>query len=416
MSFFFRNVRGGLGERRVARIIWKWLAKNYPAIMEKNLKYVPEMGRYDDLYEFVTTPIEENMWELIRQQIKADVSNARNEKEVSLLSKWLKSVNTSSRESCRLGKLTAKHLGLSEKAYRKSLSMMRYYLNVVEKKMSANRWTNINYEGVPSKAMTNYRKAFAKRDPERFAEYMEKVTTGKAKINSSTLFPYDIMEKVFRGEDNNVLEAQWKALPNYVEGEHNILIMADVSGSMAGRPIATSVGLALYFAERNQGAFHNIFLSFSESPEFIGVKGKTLYEKYRNAISIKWGMNTDIEKAFRMILNVAVQNRLDPKELPESLIIITDMEFDRCTRGSGKTYYQHMKELYAENGYVLPRIVFWNVDARQDTFHATPEDGVQFASGQATSVFKSLLSNKEVSAYELMINTLNDPMYESITI
>jgi hypothetical protein len=419
--FYARNVRGGLGERRVARVIWKWLAMYHPEIMQKNLKYVPEMGRYDDLYEFVNTPIEENMWELIKQQIKADVENMKKEKEISLLTKWLKSVNTSSKESCRLGKLTAKKLGLSEKAYRKSLSMTRYYLNVVEKKMSAKYWKNINYEGVPSKAMTNYRKAFAKRDPERFAEYMAKVTAGKAKIHSGTLFPYDIVEKVFAGESNPVLEEQWRALPNYIEGEHNILVMADVSGSMSMhtiRPLATSVGLAVYFAERNKGAFHNKFMTFSAEPDFVTLSGNTLYEKLWNTRRARWTQNTDIEKAFRKILKVAIDNKLSQEELPEALVIISDMEFDEATRGTGykKTYYQNMKDLYAQCGYKLPRVVFWNVDARQSTFHATMQDGVQFASGQATSVFKSILDNKEVSAYEMMLNVLNDPMYAGVTI
>jgi hypothetical protein len=426
MSFYARNVRGGLGERRVARTIWKWLAKVYPEVMVKNIDLVPDFGRWDDLYEFVGTKLETAMWDIIRGQWINDSLNLRKGKPISLMAKWLKSTNTSSRESVALGRLTAKNLDLSERDYRKKLSAFRKHIDVVERKMSAKDWTDINYEHVPSKAMNNYRKAFAKHDVEGFSEYISKVKKGEAKINSSTLYPYDIMEKVFNGEYNEVLEEQWKALPNYVEGENNILIMADTSGSMRGRPIATSVGLAIYFAERNKGPFQNVFMTFSAKPDFVQLKGNTLYEKANNAKNAHWDGNTDIEAAFRKILDVSIQNHIKQEEMPKSLIIISDMEFDICTRGGTywgqpiqprKTYYKHMKELYNENGYELPKVVFWNCDARQNTFHAEMNDeGVQFASGQATSVFKSIIKNSSLSSYDLMLETLNDPIYDDVVI
>jgi hypothetical protein len=427
MSFYARNIRGGLGERRVSRTIWKWLAKIYPEIMQKNLWIVPEFGRWDDLYEFVGTSIEKDMWRIITDQWKEDLLTLKENKPVSLLAKWLKSVNTSSKESNKLGKLTAKQLGLSESQYRKTLSVLRKRIDIVERKMSSNEWKDIKYPRVPSKAMTNYRKAFYKHDEDGFAKYLEAVKKGEVVIHSETLYPYDIMEKIFKGEYNEVLEQQWKALPNYVEGENNILVMADVSWSMSGRPIATSVGLAIYFAERNKGIFKDVFMTFSAKPEFVKLVGNTLYEKANNARTAHWDMNTDIEAAFKMIINASVSNHLKQEDMPKSLIIISDMEFDDATtQRTGyynssitvdrKTYYQHMKQLYAENGYELPKIVFWNVDARSNTFHAIPEDGVQFASGQATSVFQSIISNSEFGAYEMMVNTLNNPVYEVIEI
>jgi hypothetical protein len=282
--------------------------------------------------------------------------------------------------------------------------------------MSANKWTEIKYAGVPSKAMNNYRKAFKKHDQDGFEKYLEAVVKGEAKINASTLFPYDIVEKIFNGEYNQVLEEQWKALPNYVEGENNILIMADVSGSMSGRPMATSIGLAIYFAERNRGAFANVFMTFSSQPDFVKIVGETLYEKVRNAQKTYWQMNTDIEKAFVKILDVAVSNKISQDEMPKSLIIISDMEFDEATGRDKKTYYQHMRDLYNSKGYELPKVIFWNVQARQDTFHAEMKDGVQFASGQSQSVFKALLDNSNLGAYELMVNVLNDPVYDEVVI
>lgn len=428
MSFYARNIRGGLGERKTSRIIWKWLAKVYPEVIVKNLSLIPEFGRYDDLYAFIGTDVEYNVWRLICDQWNEDLINYKNGKSISLLAKWLKSVNTSSKESSKLGRLTAKKLGLSERNYRKQLSELRSYLNVVEKKMTAKEWQLINYEGVSSKAMNNYRKAFEKRDTERFAEYLTKVSEGKATIHSGTLYPYDIVEKIlYHDEYNQVLEEQWKALPNYIEGENNILIMADVSGSMDGRPMATSVGLAVYFAERNRGAFYNVFMTFSANPQFVTLKGNTLHERIHNAKEADWDMNTNIEAAFHRILDVAVESEITQDEMPKSLIIISDMEFDQCTRGSSsyghhvyadnrKTYYQRMKELYANQGYELPKVIFWNVDARQNTFHAKVEDGVQFASGQATSVFKAIISNSEFGAYDMMLQVLNDSIYDGVKI
>ena len=253
MAFYARNIRGGLGERRTARVIFNFLAKVHPDVMRKNIQYVPLFGRYDDLYEFVGTPVENDMWALIKEQWSLDIDNMNNNKPISLLAKWLKSVNTSSDESNRLGKLTAKNLGLSEKEYRKTLSALRRYLDVTEVKMSHNQWDEINYEGVPSRAMAIYRNAFRRHDEERFNTYIESVSKGEAKINSSTLFPYDIIEKMQlrTGWNGNylavnhydkVLEEQWKALPNYIEREHNVLIMADTSASMMGRPMATAIG------------------------------------------------------------------------------------------------------------------------------------------------------------------------------
>lgn len=427
MAFYARNIRGGLGERRAARVIFNFLAKVHPDVMRKNIQYVPLFGRYDDLYEFVGTPVENDMWALIKEQWSLDIDNMNNNKPISLLAKWLKSVNTSSKESNRLGKLTAKKLGLSEKEYRKTLSTLRKYLDVVEVKMSNNRWTEIIYAGVPSRAMAIYRNAFAKHDPEGFDAYVKSVSKGESKINATTLFPYDIIEKMGMSFDwsggcfkaNNydeVLEAQWKALPNYIEGENNVLIMADTSESMMGRPMATSVGLAIYFAERNKGVFKDVFMTFSSRPSFIQLKGNTLYEKIQCVPSIV--ENTNLEAAFRLILDTAINNNLTADDMPKSLVVITDMEFDGATYGSSRheTFYESMANMYRQHGYEIPNVIFWNVNSRHNVFQVTSKyKGVQLASGQSPSVFKSILNNIGKTPYEAMLSVLNDPMYDCIT-
>lgn len=429
MAFYARNVRGGLGERRTARIIFKFLAKLYPDVMKKNIQFLPLFGRYDDLYEFVGTPVENDMWRLIQEQWNLDIKNMKDNKPISLLAKWLKSVNTSSQESNKLGKLTAKNLGLSEKEYRKTLSVLRRYLDVTEVKMSHNQWSDINYAGVPSRAMSIYRNAFRRHDEERFNAYIESVSKGEAKINSSTLFPYDILEKMGLSTwyDSNyltvdhydkVLEEQWKALPNYIEGENNVLIMADTSGSMEGRPLATSVGLAIYFAERNKGVFKDVFMTFSSRPSFVQLKGNTLYEKIKCIPSIV--ENTNLEAAFKLILDTAIRNNLTAEDMPKSLVVISDMEFDSATNNYSRqnwTFYESMRQMYVDSGYEIPNVIFWNVDSRHDNFQVTSEyRGVQLASGQSPSVFKSILNNIGKTPYEAMLSVLSDPIYDCITV
>lgn len=429
MAFYARNVRGGLGERRTARIIFKFLAKLHPDVMKKNIQFLPLFGRYDDLYEFVGTPVENDMWRLIQEQWNLDIKNMKGNKPISLLAKWLKSVNTSSQESNKLGKLTAKNLGLSEKEYRKTLSVLRRYLDVTEVKMSHNQWSDINYAGVPSRAMSIYRNAFRRHDEERFNAYIESVSKGEAKINSSTLFPYDILEKMGLStwhcinyltvnHYDKVLEEQWKALPNYIEGENNVLVMADTSGSMQGRPMATSVGLAIYFAERNHGVFKDVFMTFSSKPSFVQLKGNTLYEKIKCIPSII--ENTNLEAAFKLILDTAIRNNLTAEDMPKSLVVISDREFDSATNnysGQNWTFYESMKQMYVDSGYEIPNVIFWNVDSRHDNFQVTSEyRGVQLASGQSPSVFKTILNNIGKTPYEAMLSVLNDPIYDCITV
>ena len=425
MAFYARNIRGGLGERRTFRVILKYLSQMAPELVVKNFDAIALFGRYDDFYTLVDTSIEEAMWIYLHNQFNLDLENCANGQPISLLAKWLKSVNASSAETTHLGKLTAKHFGLSERAYRQTLSKLRQYIDVTEVKMSSQNWSEIAYAHVPSRAMFIYHKAFKAHDEEGFNNYLNAVIKGDAKVNASTLYPYDILEQLglsIRSSNfsflkyDALLEEQWKNLPNYVTSEQNILVMADTSGSMMGRPMHSSIGLALYFSERNQGAFKDTFMTFSSKPTLIKVKGNTLYDKIKCIPSIV--ENTNLEAAFNLILTVAVKNKIRADELPSSLVIITDMEFDSATSSRGDwTFYDSMVKNYAAHGYTMPNIVFWNVNSRNDVFQVTSDyKGVQMASGQSPSVFKSILANIGKSPYEAMLNVLNDPMYDLITI
>lgn len=417
--FWARDCRGGAGERRVFRILLPYIAKNHPGAVCKTLKFIPDYGRWDDLYSLINTYFETDMWELIRNQLFQDRNAMDVNKPCSLLAKWLKKADASSPNTRKLGIYTAQKLGMSVYDYKRLCVKLRRYIDVVEQRMSANQWGTINYPAVPSRAMMNYRKAFARHDKDRFDEYIGKVQSGEQKINSATLYPYDIVEKIlYRNEDNKVLEAQWDNLPDYVSGDVNAIVMADVSGSMYGRPMATSIGLALYFAERNKGAYHNLFMTFSESPQFVAVKGKTITEKIRFIAKADWGYNTDLEAALMKILDVALENHCSQEEMPKSLIIISDMEIDAATgQERGENFYDYVSRIYAEHGYEIPNIVFWNVNSRHDVFLADKNrKGVQLVSGQSASTFKNLIGCVGKTPVEMMYEVLNSERYQAIRI
>lgn len=421
--FYARDVRGGLGERKTFRTILEYAAENYPECVRPNIGFIGFFGRFDDLYSLVGTRCEEAMWDYMSIVFEFDLKSD----SPSLLAKWIKTPDASSKKTRELGILTAKKLGYSVYGFKRKLRALRKKIKVVERDMSANNWIDINYSAVPSRAMMNYRNAFVKHDQERFVKYISDVKAGKSTIHSGTLYPYDIVEKILcRGEDSDTLEEQWKALPNYVEPGTNMMVVADVSGSMYGRPLATSIGLAIYFAERNTGAYHNMFLSFSSDSEINSLKGDTLVEKIRNVNRAHWGMSTNLEAAFQNILDIAELYKVSAEEMVKSLIIISDMEIDAAEqydRWNEKhvprhaTFYDRMKAKYAEHGYVIPNIIFWNVNSRHDIFHADKDrEGVQLVSGQSASTFKNLIDSFNMTPMEMMERVINSGRYQVITI
>ncbi|OUO77939.1 hypothetical protein B5F53_12060 [Blautia sp. An249] len=417
--FYARDIRGGLGERRVFRVLLPYIARKHTNELKKNIDRIPEYGRWDDAYSLIDTPLESEVWELVKEILKVDKTLMEYDKPCSLLAKWLKKADASSPNTRKLGIYTAKKLGMSVYDYKRLCNRLRKHIDVVEQRMSARQWDTINYPAVPSRAMLNYRKAFARHDQERFAEYINKVSSGEQKINAATLYPYDIVGKILYGrEDSKVLEAQWDNLPNYVDDDVNAVVMADVSGSMYGRPMATSIGLAMYFAERNKGAYHNLFMTFSGRPEFVEIKGNTITQKINFIKKANWGMDTDLEAALLKILDVAIENHCTQEEMPKSLIIISDMEINRCTEQEhGENFYDYVARVYEEHGYRIPNVVFWNVNSRHDVFLADKNrKGMQLVSGQSASTFKNLIGCVDKTPVEMMYAVLNSERYQAIQI
>jgi hypothetical protein len=410
LLFYFRDVRGGQGERRTFRIITKDLANNYPEIMRKNLILFSEYGRWDDLISLMDTPLKTDIVSIIRKQLDIDLSHDK----ISLLAKWLPSENTSSKTTTTLATQIREALSWKPKVYRKTLTTLRAKIKIVEADMSAKKWGSIEYPRVPSKAAMTYRKAFSKHDADRYTAYIKAVQEGKEKINAGTLYPYEIYEKA-KNEHNATVEALWTALPDYTRGE-NALVMADVSGSMEGRPMAVSVSLAIYFAEHNKGAFGGYYMTFSEAPKLMKVPiNCSLHTKIQHLESTDVGYNTDLNKALMMILTTAVKNKVLQEDLPKRLYVISDMQFDEGSiQGKDESTFKRAEKEFKASGYTMPQVVFWQVDARHTQVPALKFDNVILCSGASPVLFKQLMENKSVE--EVMNDIINSKRYEAIKI
>lgn len=418
--FFARDIRGGLGERRVFRTVLRWLAKNKTESVKKNLTYIAEYGRWDDLLVLLGTPLQQAAIDCLHTQLERDLAALENGGEVSLLAKWLPSVNTSNQDAVRMGKLLAKSFSMTDAQYRKTLVKLRAHIRIIENNLREKDYS-FDYSKQPSKAMLKYRKAFLRNDGEGYQNYLSAVLSGEATINTGTLTPYDIVKPLFHDgvsdEELLALDTTWNAQEDFT-GDENALVVVDGSGSMYGSsdplPAAVAESLAIYFAERNTGAFKDHFITFSEHPQLVEIKGKTIYEKLRYCTSFNEVANTNIQAMFELILNTAVKNHVPQEELPAKLYIITDMEFDRCTRNAELTSFEYAQKLFADAGYQLPEVIFWNVDSRNRQQPVKyNEQGVALISGSSPQVF-GLIKDGIVDPYAFMLRTLQSERYAVI--
>ena len=426
IAFYARDIRGGLGERETFRTIMRYMARMHPEALGPNLDLIGVYGRYDDLYCLIGTPLEEEMWAAMKAQFEEDRRNLENGMTVSLLAKWIKTADASSAKTRELGILTARKLGYTVYEFKRIVRALRRRIGVIETLMTEGRWNEIRYPEVPSRAMMIYRDAFRRHDGERYEQFVNRAVAGREKIHAGTLYPYDIVEKVaprlgnyFAASALNTdpaLEAQWRQLPDYVEPGTNALVIADTSGSMTGRPMATSVGLAVYFAERNRGAYHNLFMSFSGTSRIQVLRGETLAQKIDSINMNDWSGSTNLRAAFEHVLEIAIRNHVPQSEMPKSLIVISDMEIDYCGDRDW-TFYERMEEMFRMNGYIIPNIIFWNVASRHDIFHADRNrKGVQLASGQSAAVFRQVMQTVGMNPVEAMEKIINSERYQAITV
>lgn len=403
--FYLRDIRGGQGERSIFRYI---ISNMDEALADKVAQWIPEYGRWDEM------PITGFTLNIIKKQLAEDEENMKAGKPISLLAKWMPSTNTSSGDTRKTALRLAKLLDLKESQYRKRVVALRkYYDNFLEHMMSEKLWAQIDYSKLPSQAHRKHVKAFKKHDGERYQTYLDSVQKGEAKINAGTLFTYEVFDLVKSGDDK-AADAMWKNLPDYTNGQ-NALVLADVSGSMFGRPISISVSLALYFAERNEGPFKDYFMTFTSESKLQKVSGTTLTDKLRSIETSNWQMSTSIQSAFDAILKAAEASKAKPDEVPALLYIISDMEFDQATSANDETNFEAAQRKFKAAGYELPHLVFWNVNARGDHSPATKFDSrVTLISGSSQSTFQHVLAGKTPT--DSMNDILNGDRYAQITI
>ena len=434
--FYARDAREGLGERRLFRVVLKDLVENNPEMVIPVINLIPEYGRCDDLWCLLDN--EESakvVYQIVDKQLEEDLKNMKAKKSISLMAKWMPSINASSEQTKNYGKKLCKALGTTEREYRKALSMLRKYLDVVETKMSAKNWGEIKYEAVPSRANLIYNSAFLRNDEERRRDYLSKLEKGETKINASVLYPHDIVHQYgynyygrMKAKDET-LEALWKALPDTVQGCGNTIVVADGSGSMCcnvgGGSGVTALevanALAIYFAEHSSGEFKDKYITFSENPRLVDFsKAKSLRDKLQIAYAHNEIANTNIEKVFDLILNTAVNNNMHQEDIPANVLIISDMEFDSATyiyRSDSKPtkrLFDAIAKKYAEHGYKLPRLVFWNVNSRTGTIPVKENDmGVALVSGFSVNIVKMVMSGK-TDPYECLLETINSERYAPV--
>ncbi len=417
--FYARDIRGGLGERRVFRVLLSALAYMEPESVRKNIALIPEYGRYDDLLELLDTPCEEDALAVIREQLAKDLTAMEAGEPVSLLGKWLPSINASSDETRAQAKVVAHAVGMNDAQYRKTLSALRAAIKIVENNLREKDYS-FDYSQQPSKAMYKYRKAFIRNDQIRYQEFLKKVQKGETTLHTGTLLPYELVHSALRmptSAERYSLDVTWNALEDFTDGK-NALVVIDGSASMywSGNPLPAEVALSLgiYFAERNTGLFRNHFITFSTNPKLVEIKGNDFTERVRYCKSFNEAGDTNIQKMFELVLYTAAAHNLPQSELPETIYIISDMEFNSCTQDAGMTNFEYAKQLYTSHGYHLPQLVFWNVQSRQEQVPVKKnEQGVALVSGCSPRIFSMVMQN-ELDPYKFMMNVIGSERYAPI--
>ena len=411
--FYLRDIRGGQGEREIFRAGLQELEDIAPELAAEVVirNYIGEYGRYDDLFALRKSSSLAAVAQFVKAQLADDEEAMKNGEQVSLLAKWLPSENASSKTTRGQARALAQLLELKPSQYRRRVVALRKYIKLLEQQMSNREWSEIDYSKIPSQAGRKHVKAFMRHDEERYRDFLSRVEKGEAKINTSTLYTYEVFDMVRSGNDQ-AANAMWANLPDYTNGT-DALVIADVSGSMIGRPMSVSVSLALYFAERNKGVFNNKFMTFSDRPQVVDVVGNSLTDKLRFIESRDWGMSTDLEAAFDAILSAALASGQDG--MPKTLYIISDMEFNQAVSNPSETIFDNAQRKFKEKGLELPHVVFWNVDSRNDQVPATKFDNrVTLISGSSQSTFQHAVNGK--SPIELMNDVVNGERYQKITL
>lgn len=428
--FYLRDARGGVGERDMFRNMFLWFSNDYPQDAVKLVEYIPDYGRWDDLVFIAINTKSEIVSNAACSVIKIQLETDLHAEHPSLLAKWMPSANAGNKAKSD-AKFMMSKLNLISADYRKMLSSLRKKIDIVETHIASKSYGDIDYEKVPSVANTRYANLFLKYDENRRRSYLDALVKGEVKINASAVFPHDIYKKLHEMScDKVTVNEMWKALPDFVNGDTGTLVVRDGSGSMTVRlPNSTTQvldiasALSIYFAERMKGEFHNKFITFSSNPELVDLSGtKDLYEKYKILRTHNDCSNTDIEATFDLILETAVRHHIPQDELPKQILIISDMEFDSAHRldwsrpNNDDQLFRVIAKKYADMGYQLPKLVFWNVNSRTGAIPMTQNpNGVILVAGYSPAICKMVLS-EETDPYMALVKELMSERYAIITL
>lgn len=443
--FYLRDVRGGQGERCFFRVCVRWLALYDEDAVRRNLQYFPEYGRYDDWFVLFNTNLENDILAMIKHQLALDMESYRlsPKQGISLLAKWLPSENASSAETAYRAAKIRKYLNMTARQYRKTLSALRERINVLERLMSANKWDEIEFDKIPSKAGFKYRNAFARHDIERAKSeknaqtYKDFVKDETKTVNADALNPVDIADQIFSWRMNRPTATEraawdkyWSNLKDYYQGnEEPGIAICDVSGSMIGQPMNAAVSMSAYIAERGKGPFQNHFITFSNNPQLVEFEGVDIYDKFHRAQSADWSMSTNVEAAMDLLLSTALKNNVPAEDMPKTLYIFSDMEYNACmscgpasspNRYYGsfgqkvdepETLFETIAKRWSAHGYELPRVIFWNLNARNNRI---PAMGSRFSyvSGFSMNMVETILSGKD--GWDLVRAKLDSERYSVI--
>lgn len=409
IALWARDARSGAGERQLFRDILTHLEKTDPVAAERLMKRVPDLGRFDDLFVFNTVDMKTKAYTLLGDNLR---------QKNGLAAKW----------TPRKGRVAAEireFFGMTPKQYRKTLVGMT---KVVETQMCSNDWDNINFSHVPSQAARIYKKAF-NRHSVKFAEYVAKLVSGDktVKVNANAVFPHEVLKdivgtygsKSLNKTELDHLTAQWEALPNYMN-DANILPIVDVSGSMscpAGKDtkvtcLDVSVSLGLYLADKNKGVFKDTFLTFSDKPELLTLKGN-IVQKVDQMVKSTWGMSTNLHAAFDKILSTALKNNVPQSDMPSMVLILSDMQFNQCVQHDDSAM-QMIERKYANAGYTVPSVVFWNLNSSGNVPVKSDKSGAALVSGFSPSIMASILGAdpEEFTPEGMMMKTIMNSRYD----
>jgi hypothetical protein len=408
-----RDIRDGAGERQTYRNLLKYIEQFHPSCVEMMVQIIPIVGRFDDLFVFDTTAAKQLAYSVFKEHLI--------DKKSMLAAKWAPREKSANK---KIALELIKFLKLSPKSYRKLIADLS---ETVEDKLCAHQYSDINYSHVPSIAASRYQATFKRHDEVRYKQYKLDLATGAndAKINANAIFPHDVIRHIENTNgidiDLDIIKAQWDALPNYI-GDAMVLPMCDVSGSMGCAidksgltAMQVSISLGMYLADKNTGPFKDCFLTFSEKSK-INVLSGNILEKYRQLSEADWGMNTNLESAFDEILRVATTNKVPESEMPKYLIVFSDMEFDEASvDGKSVNAITLAGKLFADNGYSLPKIIWWNLNARDGNVPVKYDHaGTALVSGFSPSLLKSILKTDDLTPINIMKQTVNVEKYTSV--